>query len=393
MPKDAYIPLSVPSLRGKELEYVTNAINTEWVSTAGPYVERFEEELANYVNAPGAVSCQSGTSGIHLALLTSSVGVGDAVIVPALTFIAAVNPVKYAGAEPIFMDCDDSLCIDPQKLATFCDDECSFEEGVLVHGETKLKIKALIVVHVFGNMADMESIARICHKYNIVLIEDATEALGTRYVSGEYSGQFAGTIGDIGVFSFNGNKIITTGGGGMVVSANQDVLNKAKHLSTQAKSDAAYFEHDAIGYNYRMTNLQAALGIAQLEQLDDFISRKEQNYELYKHSLESVAGLQLLSFRKGTRSNKWFYSLLCEDDGPFSRDKLISFFSEHNIQSRPIWGIICDQKPYLGSVEHGVVKARRYRERVVNVPCSTNLSSDEIERVVSTIKRFADEAE
>lgn len=303
---DRYIPLSVPSLRGNELKYVTDAITTEWVSTAGPYVEQFENELAAYVGAAGAVSCQNGTSGIHLALLISNVYPEDAVIVPALTFIAAVNPVKYVGAEPIFMDCDDSLCIDPKKLSQFCEAECTFDGVELIHKESGRKIKALIVVHVFGNLADLESIAKICQQYNITLIEDATEALGTKYTAGTYAERFAGTIGDIGIFSFNGNKIMTTGGGGMIVATNNNLLNNAKHLSTQAKSDVVYFEHDTIGYNYRMTNLQAALGIAQLEQLDSFIAAKERNYHLYKEGIQSIDGLQLLEFREGTRSNKWF---------------------------------------------------------------------------------------
>lgn len=390
---DTFIPLSAPSLKGNEIKYVVDAITTEWVSTAGPYVTRFEKELAEYVGAQGAVACQSGTAGIHLALLASEVGAGDAVIVPALTFIAAVNPVRYVGAEPIFMDCDESLCMDPCKLADFCDKECVFEEGVLVHKGTGLKMRALIVVHVFGNMADMERITEICRRYNIMLVEDATEALGTKYLSGEYAGRFAGTIGDVGVFSFNGNKIMTTGGGGMIVADNRGLLERARHLSTQAKADAIYFEHDEIGYNYRMTNLQAALGIAQLEQLDDFIAAKNRNHGLYEEKMRSVPGLRLLGFREDTRSNKWFYSLLCEDGGVFGRDELIGYLSEHRIQSRPIWGIVCDQKPYSGSIEYDIEKARWYRERVVNVPCSTNLSADEIEAVVATIKRFANEAE
>ena len=278
---EKFIPLSVPNLKGRELEYVTTAVKTEWVSTGGPYVNDFEDKIAEYVHTKGAVSCQNGTSGIHTALLVAGVTKEDAVIVPTLTFIAAVNPVSYIGAYPIFMDCDDSLCMDPQKLEEYCEQECIFSDGKLLDKKSGRRIKAMIVVHVFGNMADMERILAVARKYHLLLIEDATEAIGTFYTEGKLKGQYAGTIGDIGIYSFNGNKIITTGGGGMIVSDNQEYMEHAKHLTTQAKSDELYYIHDEIGYNYRMTNLQAALGLAQLEQLEEFIRIKEKNYVNY----------------------------------------------------------------------------------------------------------------
>ena len=230
-----FIPLSVPNLKGKELEYVTHAVETEWVSTGGPYVNDFELKVAEYAKCKGAVSCQNGTSGLHIALEVCGVTKEDEIIVPTLTFIAAVNPVKYIGAEPIFMDCDDSLTMDVDKLKDFCETECSFSDGKLINNSTKKHIKALIVVHVFGNMADMERIIEIANKYNLKVIEDATEAIGTYYIEGKYNGKHAGTIGDIGVYSFNGNKIMTTGGGGMIVSDNEELLKRAKHLTTQPK--------------------------------------------------------------------------------------------------------------------------------------------------------------
>ncbi|NCC99914.1 MAG: aminotransferase class I/II-fold pyridoxal phosphate-dependent enzyme, partial [Bacteroidia bacterium] len=208
-----FIPLSVPNLKGRELEYVTNAVETEWVSTGGPYVNDFENKITEYVGCKGAVSCQNGTSGLHTAMMVCDVSKEDEVIVPTLTFIAAVNPVKYIGAEPIFMDCDDSLTMDPEKLLEFCQKECSFYNGKLINNKTKKQIKAMVIVHVFGNMADMEKIMDVANKFNVKVVEDATEAIGTYYTSGKYEGKYAGTIGDIGVYSFNGNKIITTGGG------------------------------------------------------------------------------------------------------------------------------------------------------------------------------------
>lgn len=386
MQSDKFIPLSVPNFIGNELKYVTKAVETEWVSTGGPYVSEFEDKIAKYVGAKGAVACQNGTSGLHMALLLAGVISKQAVIVPTLTFIAAVNPVKYIGAEPIFMDCDDSLCMNPLKLREFCELECIMQDDCLVHKTTGRQIKCLIVVHVFGNMADMEEIMSIAKQYHLKVIEDATEAIGTYYTKGKYCGKYAGTIGDIGVYSFNGNKIITTGGGGMIVSDHEALLNKAKHLTTQAKSDELYYIHDEIGYNYRMTNLQAALGLAQLEQLEHFIYIKKNNYLYYKEQLKNIDGLRLLDMREGIRSNYWFYALYCEDSAKMDRDKVIHFMSENKIQTRPIWGLIHEQKPYEGSYAYKIQMAKKYWERVVNIPCSTKLTREEVERVVKILK-------
>lgn len=380
-----FIPLSVPNLKGNELKYVTTAVETEWVSTGGPYVSEFENKIAEYVHAKGAVSCQNGTAGLHTALIVAGVTRDDAVIAPTLTFIAAVNPVKYIGAEPVFMDCDDSLCMDPVKLAEFCECKCDFIDGRLIDRKTGRHVKAMLVVHVFGNMAYMETICAIARKYNIALIEDATEAIGTYYTEGALKGKYSGTIGDIGVYSFNGNKIITTGGGGMIVSNNENYLAEAKHLTTQAKSDELYYTHDEIGYNYRMTNLQAALGIAQLEQLETFIAVKERNYNRYQELFDGVEGLRLLPFRDGIRSNRWFYSLYV-DGFALNRDELIRYLAENKIQSRPIWGLIHEQKPYQGARCYKITRAYEYWRHVVNIPCSTNLSLDDVERVAECIK-------
>ena len=384
---DEFIALSVPNLKGNELKYVTDAVETEWVSTAGPYVSDFEKKLAEYVHVPAAVSTQNGTSALHISLLLCGVTREDAVIVPTLTFIAAVNPTKYIGAEPVFMDCDDSLCMDPVKLKKFCEEECDFTDGKLIDRATGRHIKAMVVVHVFGNMADMEAILPIAEKYNIRVVEDATEALGTYYTEGKFAGRFAGTFGDFGCYSFNGNKIITTGGGGMIVAKNPEELAHAKHLTTQAKADQANFIHDEIGFNYRMTNLQAALGLAQLEQLEDFIKTKTDNYNRYKEAIDKIDGLHVQDFRPGIRSNYWFYSVVFENDEE-GRDRLIEELKENHIQSRPSWGLISDQLPYEGARTYDLVKAPWYWKRVVNVPCSTNLSPEGVDRVINVIRSF-----
>lgn len=373
-----FIPLSVPNLKGRELEYVTNAIETEWVSSAGKYITDFEEKIAEYVKVENTVACQSGTAGLHLALRVCDIHQGDEVVVPTLTFIAAVNPVKYVGAEPIFMDCDDSLNMDAGKLKRFCEEECEFDNNRLVNKKTGKQIKAIIVVHVFGNMADMEAIMEIAQRYQLKVIEDATEALGTYVIEGKYKDSYAGTIGDIGVYSFNGNKIITTGGGGMIVSRNKEYMDKCRYLSTQAKDDDLYFVHDEIGYNYRMTNLQAALGLAQLEQLESFIKNKKINYFEYKK-----LGINLIDFKDEIRPNYWFYSYLTED-----RDKLLNYLNEEGIQVRPIWKLIHTLKPYKECQSYKIEKAEYYYNNVLNLPCSSNLLTKDVGIVVNVIKDF-----
>lgn len=372
------IPLSVPNLKGNELKYVTEAIQSEWVSTAGPYISEFEKKISKYVHTPLAVACQSGTSGLHLALMAVGVNAGEEVIVPTLTFIAAVNPVRYLGAEPVFMDCDDSLTMDPQKLLSFCENECQLQNGVLVNNLSNKKISAIVVVHIFGNLADMETIMTIARKYHLAVIEDATEALGSYYISGNYSGMFAGTIGDIGVYSFNGNKIITTGGGGMIVSQNEKLLERCRFLSTQAKKDIVYFIHDEIGYNYRMTNIQAALGLAQLEQLEGFIQVKHDNYDRYKNNK-----VNMLSFKEGIRPNYWFYSHISKN-----RDGLIKFLETERIQSRPIWKLIHTLKPYEKSQTYRIRKAVEFYDQIVNIPCSSNLELEEVDKISALIAAY-----
>ena len=381
-----FIPLSVPNLKGKELEYVTHAVETEWVSTGGPYVNDFEKKTAAYVKSKGAVSCQNGTSGLHIAFQVCDITREDEVIVPTLTFIAAVNPIKYIGAEPIFMDCDDSLTIDTDKLSQFCKEECSFIGGKLINNKTKKHIKAILIVHVFGNMADMESIMDIAVRLNLKVIEDATEAMGTYYIKGKYQGKYAGTIGNVGVYSFNGNKIITTGGGGMIVSDDEELIKRAKHLTTQAKSDEIYYTHDEIGYNYRMTNLQAALGIAQLEQVESFIEVKKENYNLYREAVKEIKGLTILDFRDGIRPNYWFYALYRDIAYTLNRDEIIKYLSSQSIQTRPIWGLISNQKPYAGSQTYKIEKAKTFLKNIVNIPCSSNLSKEDVLYVVECLK-------
>lgn len=381
---EPFIPLSVPNFAGNEKQYVTDAVVSEWVSTGGSMVSEFEEKLAAYVQMPRAVACNSGTSGLHLALMAAGVGPGDLVLAPTLTFIAAVNPIRYVGAQPVFIGCGESLCLCPKLAEEWLAANTKQKDGKCVHKRTGAHVKALMVVHVFGNMANLPALVALCQKYGLILIEDATEALGTRYTEGPYAGRMAGTIGDIGAYSFNGNKIITTGAGGMVVSNHPDWAEHAKHLSTQAKADELQFLHDEIGYNYRMTNLQAALGIAQLEQLEDFIAHKHRMYDFYRARLDGKNGFRILPFRAGVRSNQWFYSLYLED-ARHQRDAVIAKLREQNIQTRPVWALIHEQADYGACERYGVALAEDYRAKIVNLPCSTNLTERDAQRVVDAL--------
>ena len=383
------INLSVPNLSMDILDNLKECLESGWVSTGGRFIPEFETKVKNYMKTKFAAGVQSGTAGLHMSLQVLGVQRDEEVFVPTLTFIAAVNPTTYLGANPIFIDCDDSLCMDPIKLEKFCSEECDFKEGVLVNKKTNKKIRALVIVHIFGNMADMEKIMDIAKKYNLKVLEDATEALGTYYTEGRYKGKYAGTIGDIGVLSFNANKIITTGGGGMVVGDNEELVEKVRFLSSQAKKDTLYFIHDEIGYNYRMLNLQAALGTSQIEQLESFIETKIKNYEIYKEELEKIEGLEILPFVEGIRANHWFYSLKTDKEKyGIGRDELLQKLVDAGIQTRPIWGLIHQQKPYSTCQSYEIEKALYYYDRILNLPCSSNLTEKEVYQVIEKIREF-----
>lgn len=387
---DRFIPLSVPNFEGNEEKYVLDAIKSTFVSTVGGYVSMMEKKLAEFLEVPNVAVCQSGTSALHLAMVEAGVKPGDVVLVPPLTFIAAVNPVKYQFATPVFIDCDDSFCLDPVKLGSFCEEACVWDGEVLKYNGSA--VKAVVVVHVFGNLADMEAITDIASRFNLKVIEDATEALGTKCTAGRFAGKYAGTIGDFGAYSFNGNKIITTGGGGAITSNRPELVDHIRFLSTQAKTDPHYYIHDEVGYNYRMTNLQAALGVAQLEELPEFIRRKQRNYDLYMKEFEEFEYGYLMPFREGTESNKWFYSI-CIDRNKIAaslRD-IISALEKKNIQTRAIWGLINAQKPYEGEVTYKLEKAPYYAGRILNLPSSTQITEEEIKYVAYEVKELLKE--
>ncbi|MDR1246262.1 MAG: LegC family aminotransferase [Clostridiales Family XIII bacterium] len=392
------IPLSVPNLNPEIVENLRECVETGWVSTGGRFIAEFETAVAEYVGAEDAVACQSGTAGLHTALRILGVSAGDAVIVPTLTFIAAVNPVRYLGAEPIFMDCDENFCMNADKLADFCENECRRDASGLTDKLTGRRIAAVVVVHVFGNMTDMESVMRTARSYGLKVLEDATEAIGSFFTAGRYKGRHAGMIGDMGVYSFNANKIITTGGGGIIIAGGRNAaararLARAGYLTTTAKNDGLRFIHDDVGYNYRMLNLQAALGVSQIKELERFIAIKEDNYTCYAARIAAMgaSGLKLLPFGAGLRSNHWFYSLEVDETVlGATRDALLLALNARGIQCRPVWRLCHRQKPYRKARRYRIRQALRYEKTVLNLPCSTNLSHDDINYVCDVIETFRD---
>ena len=388
MTHSSFIPLSIPVLHQNEWTYIKDCLDTGWVSSVGSYVTNFEKNLAQYVKSPYAIATINGTAALHICLQLSGVGLNDEVIAPDLTFIAPINAITYVGAKPVFMDCDPFLNMDGKKLKAFCENECHFINGVLVNRKTNAPVKAIIVVHVFGHPAMMDDIVDIGKKYNLSIIEDATESLGSKYTAGRYAGKFTGTIGDFGCYSFNGNKIITTGSGGMIVTNSEAYANKAKYLTTQAKDDAKLFVHHEIGYNYRLSNVLAAMGCAQLEKLDDIISKKRANFDLYQKELASVPGLSLLEEPNGTQSNYWFYTLKINSSVyGLSNLELMSLLEENKIETRPVWELNHRQRPFKDCPTYQIEQAPIYHSTCLNLPCSINLTVDDIKRVCSIIKQ------
>lgn len=381
------IPLSVPVTCGNEWKYVKECLDTGWVSSIGGFVDKFEQDISRYLRSRFAIACSSGTSALHISLILAGVGAGDEVIVPTITFIAPVNAVRYVGGRPVFMDCDDYLNIDVDKLEEFCQNECDFVNGKLINKRSKARIKAIIPVHVFGNPVNVERIMGISSRFNLKVIEDAAESLGSYYKRGEYKGKMTGSVGYVGCLSFNGNKIITTGGGGMIVTNIEKHYEKAKYLTTQAKDDPRFYIHNEIGYNYRMTNLQAALGCAQLEQITKFLKIKRKNYEIYRKYIDQIDGLTLIGEPEYGFSNFWLYTLVIDKEKyGLSRDELMNKLLVNNIESRPLWLSNHLQKPYAGFQNYKIEKANTISKKILNIPSSITLSNDDIYEVVKILK-------
>jgi aminotransferase in exopolysaccharide biosynthesis len=373
------IPLSEPSLGGRELEYITRCLDTRWISANGEFVWEMEKFLADYLGVKHVVACNSGTSAIHISLMLAGVQPDDEVIVPTVTFIAPVNAVRYLHAWPVFVDCDDYCNMDAEGVRSFLAEECVIRNGVLTNRTTGRRVSAILPVHVFGTPADMDPILALAAEYGLAVVEDASESLGSRY-----KGRMCGTLAPISCLSFNGNKIVTTGGGGAIMTDDDEVARQARYLTTQAKEDGVEYVHNSVGYNYRMNNVLAAIGLAQLETLDERIATKRANYARYQ---EALGASRLLDQPAWSEANRWFYALLC--DSADSKRELMDACAAADIQVRPLWYLNHLQKPYRDMPAHRITRAPRFYDTVLNLPCSVSLTTAQIADVVALVERIS----
>jgi len=381
------IPLSVPSLNGNEWKYVKECLDTNWVSSAGKYVDLFEEKIAEYTGAKHAIACVNGTAALQVSLRLAGVEPGDEVIAPTLTFIAPINAIAYNGASPIFMDADDFYNIDSEKTIRFINEETEFREGYTFNRKTGKRISAIIPVHIWGNACWIDNLIKICNERNIAIVEDASESLGTRYTKSIFAGKHTGTIGKLGCISFNGNKIITTGGGGMILTEDEDLAAKARYLTTQAKDDEVKYIHNEIGYNFRLTNIQAALGVAQLEQLASILKKKKEIYNDYKKLLTSYENMSVAKTPDYSNNNHWLNVLQFDElKSGKSPDSLMNKLAKNGIQTRPIWKLNHLQKPFLMSQSYSIDKAKTLSGNSLCMPSSFNLKNDKIKYIVDSLK-------
>jgi len=380
------IPLSVPNISGNEWKYVKDCLDTQWVSSAGKYVDLFEHKIAEYTGAKYAVACVNGTSALQVSLRLTGVQPCDEVIIPTLTFIAPVNAVTYNGANPVFMDVDKFYNLDINKTIEFIQTETVFKGGNTYNKKSEKRISAIVPVHMWGNAVWMEDLVPLCLERNIAVVEDACESLGSFYNEGKYKGRHTGTTGQLGCLSFNGNKIITTGGGGMILTDDENIAEKALYLTTQAKDDPVRYIHHEIGYNFRLINIQAALGAAQLEQLPDFLERKQEIHRQYADAIENIAGLTLAEGPDYARNNHWL-NLAQIDSEIFGEDResLMKRLEENGIQSRPVWAPIHLQKPYRSCQTYHIERAEELIGISLCLPSSTNLSDSNLLKVITNL--------
>lgn len=375
------IPLSIPYLDGNEWQYVKDCLDTGWVSSAGSYVAQFEELVAQQSGNKYGVACMNGTSGLHLSMRLLGVGAGDYVIVPNITFIASANAIAYLGAHPLLIDVDPGTWqMDTEQLERLLRELCDRDtEGILRFRQNGKRIAAIMTVHVLGNMGDLDKISSLAQEFNLPIVEDTTEAQGSTY-----NGRSAGTFSKLGVFSYNGNKIITTGGGGMIVTNDEALAKRAKHLSTQAKPDPSEYYHDEIGYNYRLVNVLAAIGVAQMEQLPSILKRKREIDAFYRKELEGVGDIWFQQVLAEAEPNCWLFTF-----GTSRMRELLKYLNDNGVQSRPFWVPMnqlpmFSDEPYISEANN----SNRVFETSISIPCSSGISNEQLTEVVRTIKAF-----
>lgn len=371
------ILLSPPHMSGKEQKYIEEAFQTNWIAPIGPHIDAFEQEMADHVAVRGAVAVSSGTAAIHLALELLDVGKGDRVFCSTLTFVASANPILYQGAEPVFIDSEpESWNMSPVAL----------EKALLDADREGHLPKAVIVVHLYGQSAKMDEILALCEQYGVPIIEDSAESLGS-----QYKGKASGTHGRFGVYSFNGNKIITTSGGGMLVSDDEVALRKARFLATQAKDPAQHYQHSELGYNYRMSNILAGVGRAQLEVLNERVMARRKIFNRYQEELGNLQGIDFMSELKGTQSNRWLTTFTVnEQETGVKTNEILEWLLKEGIEARPVWKPLHRQPLFKGTKtyshdEREFVSERLFSEGIC-LPSGSNMTDDDQTRVITAIK-------
>lgn len=362
--------LHEPCLHGNELKYIKDCVDTNFVSSVGAYVDLFEKNLATYVGAEHAIAVVNGTSALHIALMVSGVQSQDEVLLPALTFIATANAISYCGATPHFVDSEEqTLGIDFDALTSYLEINTISKNGLCINKKSGKTIRAIVPMHVFGHPVNVDKLLDLAEKFNLIIVEDAAEALGSFY-----KGIHVGLFGRTGVLSFNGNKIITTGGGGAILTNDSFLAKKIKHMTTTAKvwHDFEY-HHDMIGFNYRLPNLNAALGCAQLEQMPDFLKRKKMLYELYKKSFSDMPELKIFEQPKDCNSNYWLQTLILPEYLSFEKDLIISTARAAGYMCRPVWGLLNEQLPYVNCPSMNLVGAKNLSKRLISMPSAVSL--------------------
>ena len=380
------IPLCVPCLSGREKAYVVEALDTNWVSYVGPHVQKFEELLVTASGAPFAVAMNSGTSALHIALIQAGVGLNDEVVMPAITFVSPANAVRYCGAWPVFVDVrDDDWQMSADETRSFLTGGCDSTPSGLVNRATGRTVKAIMLVHLLGGMGDVDAFAQLAAEFGLFLIEDGAECLGATYKSRSMAGanEFIDPKRRLIATSFNGNKIVTTGGGGALFSHDESTAAHAKHLSTTAKSDPIEFLHDELGYNYRLTNISAALGVGQLELLNDYVSRKCAIAAVYESALKNVPGIvQTHPEPVDCRSTFWMYTILL--DRPAR--PVVDALGKSAIIARPLWRPMFDLPAMQGSASWGALTATATCcANAISLPCSSSLTTKDQTRVIQTL--------
>jgi perosamine synthetase len=378
MSNPQFIPLSVPNMAGNEWKYVKDCLDTGWISSVGSYVTQFEQMVADFAGAKFGVAAVNGTAALHIALLLSGVKQADYVILPNLTFVASANSIKYLGAEPLLIDADPSYWqMDLDLLEEFLANETSQKNGELIYTKNGRRIGAIMPVHILGNMGDMDRFQSIVEKYPLPVVEDATEALGTNYKN-----KHAGTFSPMGCFSFNGNKIISTGGGGVIVTGDEALARKARHITTTAKASADEYYHDEVGYNYRLVNVLAAIGVAQMELLPSFIKRKKEVVTFYKEELSGVADIQFQQELPDVKSNGWLFTIQTGQ-----QQKLLDHLNARKVYSRRFWMPMNKLPMYKDCVYiQKDDEAGHIYSTCLSIPSSTSITDEELEIVVKEVK-------